>query len=106
MDETGYERMKRLEQEFVLKTKFQLNHLADNYYNDPAHIAKEAYRLAMSIAVDEIEGWENLLIKAHAETPYANPKEADREHRNTMNLLAVIKNKLRKKTELKQNEVG
>lgn len=44
----------------------------------------------------EIEGWENLLIKAHKDCPYANPKEAEREHQNKMNLLGVIKSKLTK----------
>lgn len=48
-------------------------------------------------AIAEIEGWEKLLIKAHETAPYSNPKDAAREHGNTMRLLTVIKLKIAKK---------
>ena len=97
MRETGYDRMKRLEFESKRDTLKKLQRLSENYYNDPDHIGREAYLLAMQLAIDEIDGWEKLMTKAHAVTPYANPKEAEREHGNTMRLLAVIKSKLTKK---------
>lgn len=45
-------------------------------------------------SVEEIRGWKSLLIKAHETTPYANPKEAKREHDNTVRLLDVMISKI------------
>lgn len=95
--ETGYEKMKRLTAEKQAANLRQLENLATNYYNDPMYIATEAFRKGLHEAVLEIEGWERLQTKAFNELPFANPSEAEREHKNTMNLLAVIKSKISKK---------
>lgn len=91
---TGYERMLKAQAEKIQLRDLFITTLADNYYNDPLHIAKKSYDKGLTTVVEEIEGWQNLLVKALNEIPYANPKEAEREHNNTMNLLNVIKNKL------------
>ena len=91
---TGYEQMKhaqKVNRENDLKF---IEVLSTNYYNEPEHVAKKAFDKGLAIAVDEIEGWKLLLIKAQAEIPYANPAEAKREHDNTMNLLNIIISKL------------
>jgi hypothetical protein len=41
-------------------------------------------------AGEEIRGWMRLHIKSQETTPYANPKEALREHRNQMNMLGTL----------------
>ena len=94
--ETGYERMKRLTEESKQVWQKHLKGLAENYHNDPDHIAKCAFNNGLACAIKEVEGWENLERKIFAELPFANPKEAEREHGNTMRLLAVIKSKLEK----------
>lgn len=94
MSETGYQRMKRLVSEARERSERELKNLAENYHNDPDYIAKEGFNKGVFAAIKEIEGWESLLIKAHDTAPYANPKEAAREHKNTMNLLGTIKSKL------------
>jgi len=57
----------------------------------------EGIAVALKEAVLEVQGWRELTIMAHKECAYSNPKEADREHRNTLNLLGVIESKLRAK---------
>ena len=94
---TGYERMKYHENFNREADELFLKNIAENYYNDPMHIARRSFNEAINIAVKEIERWEALQIKVMAEVPFANPTEAGREHKNTMNLLAVIKSKLIKR---------
>lgn len=91
------ERMEKNHSEYKEAIKHRIELICENFYNDPAHIATESHALAIGDAIREIEGWEILQIKARNEIPYANPIEADREHKNVMNLLAVIKSKLIKK---------
>lgn len=96
MSETGYERMKRLTEESRQVWIKHMINLAENYHNDPGHIAKCAFNNGLECAIKEIVGWEKLQEKAFKELPFSNPKEAEREHGNTMRLLAVIKSKLEK----------
>lgn len=56
---------------------------------------------AFKEAIAEIEGWEALHVKAHAEFPYADKASADREHANTMRLLACIKGRIQVRAGLK-----
>lgn len=93
-NETGYDRVKRLRQESFNSHVSELEKLADENKDRIHYLSQEAYKCGIAFAVKEIEGWESLLIKAHEGCPYSNPKEADREHRNQMNLLATIKSKL------------
>lgn len=93
-NETGIQAMKRMNEEFMEKVTIELGKIADNYYNDPAYIAKTAYNKGLDVAIKEVSGWESLMVKAFEEITYSNPKEAEREHKNTMNLLGTIKRKL------------
>lgn len=44
--------------------------------------------------IKEIDATVALFKKAHAEIPYSNPKEAQREHDNLMNVLNLMRHKL------------
>ena len=90
--------MLKAQDDYASEVKSRIDKLAENFYRDPEYVAKESHAAAMKDAIREIEGWEMLQIKAFNELPFANPKEAEREHKNTMNLLGVIKSKLIKKT--------
>lgn len=54
--------------------------------------------LALTEAIEEVQGWRSLTIKAHNECKYIDPKEALREVKNKLNLLGVIESKLRTKS--------
>lgn len=53
------------------------------------------FRDGVRFAVEEVQGWRALTIKAHNECRYVDPKEALREVKNKLNLLGVIESKLR-----------
>lgn len=72
----------------------ELEKLTYENQNRTHWLYQECYKLGVKFAIQEIEGWETLLEKAHKELPYSNPKEADREHGNKMRLLATIRSKL------------
>ena len=90
----GYYEIKRQREQALELSIRELEQLADENKDRAHYLSQEAYKRGVSFAVNEIEGWERLLIKAHEGCPYSNPKEAEREHKNTMNLLATIKSKL------------
>ena len=46
-------------------------------------------------AAKEIAGWEELHVRAFETCPTTDPESTAREHKNTMNLLAVLKRKFR-----------
>lgn len=56
-------------------------------------------------AAEEIRGWMRLQVKAHETTPYANPTEALREHKNQMSQLGVILSKFLKKSGMDPKDV-
>ena len=75
------------------------NRLDDSWNAEVLASAKES--LGLKFAIQEIEGTEALMIKAHSELPYSNPKEAEREHGNLMRVLAVMKSRLQSRYEWK-----
>lgn len=99
MSETGYEMMKRIYSEKLENSIKELERLADAHKDTSHFLSQEAYKLGIKFAIESIEGTEALMIKAHSELPYSNPKEADREHKNTMNLLGTLKYSLSKRYE-------
>ena len=92
--ETGYERMKRIRYEKLESSIRELEQLADQHAGKSHYLSQEAFKHGLMFAIRAIEDTEALHIKAMAEVPYANPKEAEREHKNQMNTLAVIKSRL------------
>lgn len=88
---TGYERMKKHRQMDLEQSIDELERLADRCKDKSHYLSQEAYKLGIKFAIRQIESTEMLFIKAHKELPYANPKEAEREHNNQMNTLAMLK---------------
>lgn len=91
MGETGYEQMKRHQRQTAEHELFQLETLANQNGHRTHYLSQEAYKLGIKFAIRSIEGTEMLMIKAHKELPYADPVSAEREHQNTMRLLATMK---------------
>ena len=88
---TGYEMMKKSRQDALEQSILELELLTEANKQSVHYVSQESYKLGLKFAIRQIEGTEALFIKAHKELPYANPKEADREHRNQMNTLAMLK---------------
>jgi len=94
MAKTIYEQMKQ-HREAVLETSVkELERLADANKDRVHYLSEEAFKLGIKFAIREIEGIEMLHIKAFKELPFADPKEAEREHKNQMNTLATLKHSL------------
>lgn len=66
---------------------------------------KRGFRNGVKEAVKEVQGWRDISIKAHKACTYTNPKEAEREHKNQLNLLGVIESKLRAKSGEDKKEI-
>ena len=96
---TGYEMMKKHRSDKLELSIKELEWLADENKDRVHYLSEQAFRLGLKFAIREIEGTERLLIKAMNTVPYANPKEAEREHKNQMNTLAVLKSILIKRYE-------
>jgi len=94
---TGYERMKKHREMKLEQSIKELERLADAHKESSHYLSEEAFKLGLKFAIRQIEGTERLFIKAHKELPYANPKEAEREHKNQMNTLATLKHCLEKR---------
>ena len=88
---TGYEEMKKHRAMKLEHSIKELEWLADAHKGSSHYLSKEAFKLGLKFAIREIEGIELLYIKAHKELPYADPVDAEREHKNQMNTLATIK---------------
>lgn len=99
MSETGYEMMKRIRAEKLETSICELERLAEAHKDTAHFLSEESFKLGLQFAIREIEGTEMLMIKAHTELPYSNPKEAEREHKNLMNILGGIKYRLKKRYE-------
>ena len=91
---TGYEMIKKHREDALEQSVKELERLAEAHKDAVHYLSQEAYKMGIKFAIREIEGTEMLMLKAHKELPYSNPKEAEREHGNTMRLLATIKNGL------------
>ena len=91
---TGYEMIKKHKEQALEQSVKELEILAEANKDRVHYLSQEAYKLGIKFAIREIEGTEMLMIKAHSELPYANPKDAEREHGNTMRLLATMKHAL------------
>lgn len=96
---TGYERMKKHREADLEYSTRELERLADNNKDRSHFLSQEAYKLGLKYAIRRIEETEMLFIKAYKELPYANPKEAEREHKNQMNTLEGLKRCLIKRYE-------
>ena len=88
---TGYERMKKHREQDLEHSTRELERLADAHKGSSHYLSQEAYKLGLKYAIRQIEGTEMLLMKALKEIPYANPKEAERENQNQMNILGNLK---------------
>jgi hypothetical protein len=92
---TGYERMKRSREKSLQDSILALERLADEHKDSSHFLSQESYKLGLKFAINEIEGTEQLFIKAHQKLKYSDPVEAEREHKNQMNTLATLKYRLR-----------
>lgn len=89
---TGYERMKKYRQQDFDHHIVELERLVEDHKG--IFLSRESYKLGLMFAIRQIEGTEMLHIKAHKELRYSNPQEAEREHRNQMNTLMMLKKSL------------
>ena len=90
----GYEMMKKHRADELETSIRELERLADAHAGSSHYLSQEAYKMGIKFAIRQIEATEMLMIKAHKELPYANPKEAEREHGNMMRMLATLKHGL------------
>ncbi len=88
---TGYEMMKKHRADDLEQSIKELERLADNNSHRVHFLSQEAYKMGIKYAIRQIEATEMLMTKAHKELPYANPKEAQREHDNLMRMLGTMK---------------
>lgn len=79
----------------------ELEALADLHSGSSHYLSEQAFKLGLKYAIRNIEETELLHIKAMKELPFSNPKEAQREHENLMNVLAVLKRTLVNRYEAK-----
>jgi len=91
---TGYEQMKKLREETLNQSIIELEHLADQNKECSHYLSEEAFKMGLKFAIREIEGTEMLFLKMMKEIKFKDPIEAEREHMNQMNTLAVLKAKL------------
>ena len=93
MSESGTQAMKRMNAEFMERIQKELVLITDEM-SCGYEASARAYNKGLDVAIDEVSGWKSLMTKAFNEITYSNAKEAEREHKNTMNLLGTIKSKL------------
>lgn len=79
----------------------ELEALADLHGGSSHYLSEQSFKLGLKYAIRNIEETELLHIKAMKELPFSNPKEAQREHENLMNVLAVLKRTLVNRYEAK-----
>jgi hypothetical protein len=91
---SSYEQMKQHRKSELENSIKMLERLAEANQQRVHFLSQESYKLGLKFAIREIEGTEMLFIKAHRERPYANPIEAEREHKNLMNVLMMLKKSL------------
>ena len=96
---SGYEIMKRRREAKLESSVRELESLADSIVGRNHFLSEESFKLGLKFAISEIEATERLHIKAFSELPFANPKDAEREHKNMINVLAVLKSILLKRYE-------
>lgn len=87
----GYKEMMKHREMDLEQSIVELERLADAHKGSSHYLSQEAYKFGLKFAIRQIEGTEMLYIKAHKELSYSNPKEAEREHKNQMNTLAMLK---------------
>jgi lactam utilization protein B len=96
---TYYKQIKKHRKDDLEQSILYLERLANANKDRVHYLSQEAYKLGIMYAIRQIEGTELLHIKAHKELPYSNPKEAEREHKNLVSTLAVLKSILTKRYE-------
>lgn len=94
MSLTGYEQMKLHRKRELEQSMLELERLANAHQGESHYLSQEAFKLGLKFAIRQIEGTEMIHQKAFNELPFSNPKEAEREHKNQMNTLAVLKKRL------------